>query len=105
MTEILGERSFASDSDNEVNPLVENFTINELLVEALDNKASDLHITVGMPPLMRVNGLLSKMRDEILLPEHTESICHGLLSDAQKETLTEYGEIDFSYSIPNVSRW
>lgn len=86
-------------------PLVADFTLNELLIEAIDNKASDVHITVGMPPMMRVNGLLVKMRDYILKPEHTAYICLAMLNEKQKTVLEEKGEVDFSYGIPNVSRF
>jgi twitching motility protein PilT len=86
-------------------PLVADFTLNELLVEAMESKASDVHITVGLPPLMRVNGLLTKMRDYILKPEHTAYICLGMLNEKQKDILEDKGEVDFSYGIPNVSRF
>lgn len=92
-------------SEEEQFPLVADFTLNELLIEAIDNKASDVHITVGMPPMMRVNGILVKMRDYILKPEHTAYICLGMLNEKQKTVLEEKGEVDFSYGIPNVSRF
>ncbi|MDD4140573.1 MAG: type IV pilus twitching motility protein PilT, partial [Eubacteriales bacterium] len=91
--------------ENEQFPLIADFTLNELLIEAIESKASDVHITVGMPPLMRVNGLLTKMRDYVLKPEHTAYICLGMLNEKQKEILEEKGEVDFSYGIPNVSRF
>ena len=102
-SELIDEFTFVSEQEEF--PLIADFTLNELLIEAIDHKASDVHITVGMPPLMRVNGLLNKMRDYVLKPEHTAYICLGMLNDKQKDILEEKGEVDFSYGIPNVSRF
>lgn len=103
MDDYLNERSVMSE--DEQFPLVGDFTLNELLIEAIENKASDVHITVGLPPLMRVNGRLIKMRDYVLRPEHTEFICLSILNQKQKDVLNEKGEVDFSYAIPNISRF
>ena len=103
MVEMMDELPYSPE--NEQFPLIADFTLNELLIEAIESKASDVHITVGMPPLMRVNGLLAKMRDYVLKPEHTAYICLGMLNEKQKEILEEKGEVDFSYGIPNVSRF
>src|SRR5690554_3251556 len=80
-------------------------TLHELLIEALEKKASDVHLTVALPPMMRVNGQLEPMRDYMLMPEHTERLCMQMLTDRHKEELAEKGEVDFSYAIPNVSRF
>ena len=85
--------------------MVADFTLNELLIEGIEKDASDVHITVGMPPMMRVNGRLEKMRDYALKPEHTEYLCLNMLNAKQKKVLEEMGEVDFSYGIPNVSRF
>ncbi len=80
-------------------------TLNELLVEALESKASDVHFTVALPPMMRVNGQLVPMRDYMLQPEHTEKLCMQMLSEKQRDEMMAKGEYDFSYAIPNVSRF
>jgi twitching motility protein PilT len=80
-------------------------TLNELLIEALESKASDVHLTVALPPMMRINGQLEPMRDYILTPEHTEKLCFGMLNQRQRDELNNKGEVDFSYQIPNVSRF
>ena len=85
--------------------LIGESTLNELLIEALESKASDVHITVALPPMMRVNGQLVPMRDYTLDPEHTEKLCLSMLNQKQKEELAARGEVDFSYGIPNVSRF
>lgn len=80
-------------------------TLDELLIEALESKASDVHFTVGLPPMMRVNGQLTPMRDYVLMPEHTERLSLAMVGDKHKDELEKKGEIDFSYAIPNVSRF
>jgi twitching motility protein PilT len=79
--------------------------IQEYLLEALESKASDLHITVNLPPIIRVNGELQYIREYSLLPEHTMVLCQALLNDRQREIVEKVGEVDFSYIIPNVSRF
>lgn len=80
-------------------------TLNELLIEALESKASDVHLTVALPPMMRINGELKAMREYILGPDQTEKLCLGMLNQKQREELIAKGEVDFSYQIPNVSRF
>lgn len=85
--------------------LIGESTMNELLIEALESKASDVHLSVALPPMMRINGDLVPMREYVLAPEHTEKLCFTLLNQKQREELDNKGEIDFSYGIPNVSRF
>jgi len=80
-------------------------TLNELLIEALESKASDVHLTVALPPMMRVNGELVPMREFVLSPENTEKLCLSMLNQRQRDELATKGEVDFSYQIPNVSRF
>lgn len=80
-------------------------TIDELLKAGKDNKASDVHITVGVPPKMRVNGELIDMNYPKLMPEDTKAIIEQMLTDRQKEILKETGEADFSFSLPSIGRY
>ncbi len=80
-------------------------TIEELLVIAKDNKASDVHITVGTPPKMRVNGSLIDMNFPRLMPDDTSEIIRAIMSQKQIETLEEKGEVDFSFSISQLGRY
>ncbi|MDD6202753.1 MAG: type IV pilus twitching motility protein PilT [Lachnospiraceae bacterium] len=80
-------------------------TIREILQIAWDNKASDVHITVGIPPKMRVNGKLTEMPFERMLPAATMEILKSIMSDVQMERFEERGEYDFSYSIPELGRY
>lgn len=80
-------------------------TINDLLSISKDNGASDLHITVGVPPKCRVNGELRNIDLPRLSPSDTEAIISPLLGDYHKKVLDEYGEVDFAYSISELGRY
>lgn len=80
-------------------------TIEELLITAKENKASDVHITVGLPPKMRINGRLVDMDYPRLLPPDTEAVISTMMSDKRLQQFEELGEIDFSYSIPQIGRY
>ena len=80
-------------------------TIREILQVAWENKASDVHITVGIPPKMRVNGKLKTMPFERMMPADTLEVLHSIMSENQKERFEERGELDFSYSIPELGRY
>ncbi|MBK5251163.1 MAG: type IV pilus twitching motility protein PilT [Peptostreptococcaceae bacterium] len=80
--------------------------IEKLFGEAFAKNASDIHLTVGVPPILRINGNLVKLDSfERLKPDDTKSIAMSLLSDAQKEIFEEKGEIDFSYSLQTRGRF
>ena len=80
-------------------------TIEKIMGCAKDAGASDVHITVGISPKMRVNGKLMVMPFPVLLPVDTKRICDSMMNDKQKEHFEEKGEWDFSYSIPQMGRY
>ncbi len=77
----------------------------DFLKLAVQQGASDLHFTVGVPPMMRLAGKLVAMKEDALTPDIIKSLVYGVLNDRQKNTLEEEMELDFSYSIPDVSRF
>lgn len=77
----------------------------ELLDITVSEKASDLHLTVGSLPIIRVNGHLKRIGDLKLMPSDTEQIVKEMLSQDQREVLDARGEIDFSYSNPGLGRF
>lgn len=80
-------------------------TINDLLMDAQQRRASDLHITVGISPKCRVNGELVDMGYELVTPEDAEAMIMPIVPERLLDTLKEYGEVDFSYAIPNQGRY
>jgi len=79
--------------------------IDHLLRAGFELKASDIHITVGVPPIMRINGDLKKYGKDILKPDDTEGMAKAIIPDHMWEQFKQKGELDFSYGIPGVSRF
>lgn len=80
-------------------------TIEELLEVAYQNGASDVHITVGVPPKYRINGTLLDMNYPRLSPEDTDQMIKSIMGPHQLEQLKNTGESDFSFSIANMARF
>lgn len=80
-------------------------TIAELLKIAKDSKASDLHITVGVPPKVRVNGQLTALAYPRMMPEDTQRILEEVVAGPQLAFYEEKGEVDLSFSIPELGRY
>lgn len=78
--------------------------IEAILREAAEAGASDVHLTVGIPPRMRVNGNLIPMNDLKMQPADTLDILISLMSETQREKYEERGEYDFSLSLPGGGR-
>ncbi len=72
--------------------------ISELFEYTIEKGASDLHITVGYPPIIRIDGKLQKVNDEIVDPAKAEELILPLLSDDKRELLEVNKEIDFAYT-------
>lgn len=68
-------------------------------------KASDIHLTVGIPPTFRISGELMNIGGEVLSSEDTEKLTMQALSENQFKILEKVGELDFSYSNPGVGRY
>lgn len=80
-------------------------TIEEMLRAAKEAGASDLHITVGVPPKIRVNGQLITMDYGKLLPGDTNALLDQIMNEKQRAKFEEVGEHDMSFSIPNLGRY
>ena len=80
-------------------------SLQEILSTAKMAGASDVHMTVGIPPRMRVNGDLIGMEYERLLPPDTEALADQIMNDQQLSKFKEKGEYDMSFSIPNLGRY
>lgn len=78
--------------------------LEEILREARAAKASDVHLTAGLPPKMRVNGKLLSMNYPRLVAAETLDILLGILPEAQRGRFEEKGEYSFSCSVPEVGR-
>ncbi len=79
--------------------------IAELLAFAHKNKASDLHLSSGMPPMIRVDGEMKRIDLPVLEAETVIAMIFDIMNDQQRKTYEENLEVDFSFEIPNVSRF
>jgi len=79
--------------------------LNELLIATKERDASDLHITVGVPPVLRINGKLLKMDLPELDASDVHEIIAGILTEEQKNMYQKLRELDFSYELKNVARF
>src|SRR3954470_15054051 len=70
-----------------------------------DKGASDLHISVGSPPRLRIDGELVKLQTEPLTPVDTKALCYSVMNDAQKLRFEEDLELDFSFGIRGMARF
>ena len=80
-------------------------TFSELIGQAIEKGASDLHLTVGVPPCVRINGSIVKLDEAIITPQALEEIASSILNERSRETLDKSGETDFAYSIPQLGRF
>jgi len=80
-------------------------SIDVLLKAAVDQKASDLHLSVGMPPILRQFGELKKLQYQPLSAEQTAKLVNEILTPEQRAKLAAEWEIDFAYEIPGLARF
>ncbi|WP_018131344.1 type IV pilus twitching motility protein PilT [Effusibacillus pohliae] len=79
--------------------------IEELLRETVERGASDLHISVGIPPYLRINGRLVPLEYPVLTVEECEDLARQLLSEEAWRSFEQAGEYDCSYSIAGLARF
>lgn len=92
---------FNKDSDGYIIPE----DINEILARAYKNGASDIHITVGAPPKMRVHGELLQMDYQFLTPDVSRNLLAPLMNDETQRIFEAEGDLDFAHTIPGVCRF
>jgi len=79
--------------------------ISDLLTFAVKNKASDLHISSGLPPMIRVNGEIRRINVPPLDNTQARAMIYDVMSDAQRKAYEEFLETDFSFALPGVARF
>ncbi len=80
-------------------------TLRELLEMMVKKNASDLHLTVGSPPQLRVDGKLAKTDFDLLTPEDTKKLAYSIMSEKQRQRFEEKSELDLSFGIEQLSRF
>lgn len=84
----------------------ENITdLKELLYYLHEEKGSDLHISIGLPPSIRIHGELIRTTFETITPEKSRFLLFSIMNDAQKREFNERMEMDFSYEVADCARF
>jgi twitching motility protein PilT len=82
------------------------YNIDQLLTELVSRGGSDLHVTVGSPPVVRLHGSLKRLEEfPKLTAENTLQMLYRIMSSEQQKRLETQGQIDMSYSIPGLARF
>ena len=77
----------------------------DILLEVMERDASDLHLSVGAPPIIRINGVLERLDYPQLSGTDTRELIYSILSQDQRQRLENEWEIDISYSVPGKARF
>ena len=81
------------------------YDLDEILIQSVKVKASDIHLTTGRPPSYRIDGVLSPIEGERLTPQMLEDILMPLMDVRHREELQNNGQTDFAYAISGVGRF
>ncbi|HHW4679323.1 MAG TPA: type IV pilus twitching motility protein PilT [Xylella sp.] len=79
--------------------------ISELLAFSVKNNASDLHLSAGLPPMIRVDGDIRRINIPAFDHKQVEALVYDIMSDKQRRDYEESLEVDFSFEIPSLSRF
>ena len=81
------------------------WTSHELLAFSVKNKASDLHLSAGLPPMIRVHGDVRRINLPAMDHEEVHNLIYDIMNDSQRKEYEERLECDFSFSIPGLARF
>lgn len=81
-----------------IQPANGKYKIEELFSITISKNASDLHLSPGYPPIIRIDGELEEVGEKILTPQDTEELIFGTITDEKKELLEVNREIDYAYT-------
>ncbi len=79
--------------------------LHQLLKAMVEKGASDLHLTTGSAPQLRIDGQLVPLKTSALTPVETKQLCYSILTDAQKHRFEEESELDLSFGVKGLSRF
>ena len=80
-------------------------TIQELLKRAVEMRASDIHITAGAPPMLRIDGAIKPINSDVLSPEQSQRLAYNIMTEQQKKVFEQKMEVDFSFGVQNLGRF
>ena len=79
--------------------------LHQLLKAMIEKGASDMHITTGSPPLLRIDGSIVPLKLQALSPVDSKALCYSILTEEQKVSFEKHNELDLSFGVKNLSRF
>ena len=79
--------------------------ITELLAFVVKNKASDLHLSSGLPPMIRVHGDIRRINLPPLEHKDVHAMVYDIMNDGQRKVYEEFMDLDFSFAVPGLARF
>ena len=79
--------------------------ITELLAFGVKNKASDLHLSAGLPPMIRVHGDMRRINLPAMDHKEVHGLVYDIMNDQQRKFYEENKEVDFSFEVPGLARF
>lgn len=105
MEGIPAEPEFSGDPRELRGRLGNMYDLDEILIQSVKVRASDIHLTTGRPPSYRIDGVLAPIEGERLIPQMLEDILMPLMDVRHREELQNNGQTDFAYAISGVGRF
>ena len=105
MEGITAEPEFSGDPRELRGRLGNMYDLDEILIQSVKVRASDIHLTTGRPPSYRIDGVLAPIEGERLTPQMLEDILMPLMDVRHREELQNNGQTDFAYAISGVGRF
>lgn len=102
MEGIPAEPEFSGDPRELRGRLGNMYDLDEILIQSVKVRASDIHLTTGRPPSYRIDGVLAPIEGERLIPQMLEDILMPLMDVRHREELQNNGQTDFAYAISGV---
>lgn len=84
---------------------VDQVHIDEILRMAVERKASDVHLTAGLPPMIRMDGEICALPYEVLDPNQTQRLCYEVLTDEHLQKFEQTHELDIGYTVKDLARF
>lgn len=105
MEGIPAEPEFSGDPRELRGRLGNMYDLDEILIQSVKVRASDIHLTTGRPPSYRIDGVLAPIEGERLIPQMLEDILMPLMDVRHREELQNNGQTDFAYAISGVGHF
>jgi len=104
-TDLYAEETSVAKSYTAETQAIAGAHIDDILRAAIERKASDIHITVGLPPVMRIDGEIQPMNYDVIMPEDARRLIYDTLTNDHIQKFETRHELDFAYSVKDLARF